>query len=199
MQVDGEVSSLLFRHIPYSVDTDETEMIAINYVAKGAGNAAAADSGRREISPGAAERAEKKGKKKADTSLDTKPPITNGAKNSSSMLTPEEEDQIAGLTTRLNSVRMLQSRLSLLSKFLEQQTPSYLSDSSIALTASAPDSSQLPHLRNIQALLTRLNLLTPKASATTSDALLSASHAQANDVQLSQLLSLLGQDIQGMG
>lgn len=199
MQVDGEVSSLLFRHIPYSVDTDETEMIAINYVAKGAGNAAAADGGKREISPGAAERAEKKGKKKADTSLDSKPTATNGARDSSSMLTPEEEDHIAGLTTRLNSVRMLQSRLSLLSKFLQQQAPSYLSDSSISETTSAPDPTQLSHLRNIQALLTRLNLLTPKASVTTSDTLISAHHAQSNDVQLSQLLSLLGQDIQGMG
>jgi COP9 signalosome complex subunit 6 len=199
MQVDGEASSLLFRNIPYSVDTDETEMIAINYVAKGAGNAAAAEGAKREISPGAAERAEKKGKKKADSSLDTKPPITDGTKDSSSMLAPEEEDQIAGLTTRLNSVRMLQSRLSLLSKFLQQQPPSHLTDSSIPLTASAPDPAQLPHLRNIQALLTRLNLLTPKASSTTSDTFPSAMIAQSNDVQLSQLLSLLGQDIQGMG
>lgn len=199
MQVDSEIASLLFRQIPYSVDTDETEMIAINYVAKGAGSAAAADSAERAVSPGVAERAEKKGKKKADTGSDIKAPSTNGTNEISSTLTPEEEDQIAGLTTRLNSVRMLQSRLSLLSSFLQQQTPSYLSDSSLALTASSPDQAQLTHLRNIQALLTRLNLLTPKASATTTDTLLAASRAQANDVQLSQLLALLGQDIQGLG
>jgi COP9 signalosome complex subunit 6 len=185
-------------------------MIAINYVAKGAGNAATSGSGEQAVSPGAAERAEKKGKKKADASLDTEASITDGTKESSSILTPEEEDQIAGLTTRLNSVRMLQSRLSLLSKFLQQQKPSYLSDLSLPLTASAPHPDQLPHLRNIQALLTRLNLLTPKASATTADTLLSASattadtlllasHAQNNDVQLSQLLALLGEDIQNMG
>jgi COP9 signalosome complex subunit 6 len=199
MQVDDDIASLLFRNIPYSVDTDETEMIAINYVAKGAGNAAAADDIVRETSPGAAERAEKKGKKKADTSSDSKTPMTNGTKESSSMLTPEEEDRIAGLTTRLNSVRMLQSRLSLLSKFVQSQPPSHLSDASIPLSMSAPDPTQLPHLRNVQALLTRLNLLTPKTSPAAPDALLSAAHSQANDVQLTQLLSLLGQDIQGMG
>ena len=200
MQVDDDgAGSLLFRPIPYAVDTDETEMIAINYVAKGAGNAATSGSVERAVSPGAAERADKKGKKKADASLDTGASNTNGTKESSNMLSLEEEDQIAGLTTRLNSVRMLQSRLSLLSKFLQQQKPSYLSDTSLPLTASAPDPAQLPHLRNIQALLTRLNLLTPKASATTVDTLLSASHAQSNDVQLSQLLALLGEDIQSMG
>lgn len=199
MQVDGDLASLLFRTIQYSVDTDETEMIAINYVAKGAGNAAAASSGERATSPEAAERTDKKGKKKADTDSDNKTPVTNGTKDLSSILTPEEEDQIAGLTTRLNSVRMLHSRLSLFSKFLHQQPPSYLSDASTSLTASSPDPAQLPHLRNIQALLTRLNLLTPKASGATIDTLMSASHAQANDVQLSQLLALLGQDVQGLG
>ena len=200
MQVDGEAPSLLFRNIPYSVDTDETEMIAINYVAKGAGNAAVGEGVERAPSPGEAERAEKKGKKKADTSTspNSKTPMTNSTKYSSSLLTPEEEDQIAGLTTRLNSVRMLQSRLSLLSKFLQLQPPSYLSDPSTPMTVSSPDPSHLPHLRNIQALLTRLNLLTPKATTSAPDALVAASGAQANDVQLSQLLSLLGQDIQGM-
>lgn len=199
MQVDGDVAPLLFRNIPYSVDTDETEMIAINYVAKGAGNAAAADDAVREISPGAAERAEKKGKKRADTGVESKTPMTNGTKEPSSALTPEEEDHIAGLTTRLNSVRMLQSRLSLISNFLQSQPPSHLSDASIPLSMSAPDPAQLPHLRNVQALLTRLNLLTPKTSTAGPDDLSSASSAQANDVQLMQLLSLLGRDIQGMG
>ena len=201
MQLDGEVSSLLFRNIPYSIDTDETEMIAINYVAKGAGNAAVGEGSTRATSPSEAERAERKGKKKAGTvsSPNSKSSMTNGTKEPSSMLTPEEEDQIAGLTTRLNSVRMLQSRLSLLSKFLHSQPPSYLSDASTPVSASSPDPAQLPHLRNIQALLTRLNLLTPKAPTSVPDALMSASSAQANDVQLSQLLSLLGQDIQGMG
>src|SRR5271170_4786620 len=42
MQVDGEdAHHLEFRILPYIVETDETEMIAIDYIAKGAGNAIA--------------------------------------------------------------------------------------------------------------------------------------------------------------
>ena len=36
MQVDGEdVTDLKFRALPYSIETDETEMIAVDYVGKG--------------------------------------------------------------------------------------------------------------------------------------------------------------------
>lgn len=46
MQGDGQEGhlELKFREVPYSVETGEAEMIGVDYVAKGAGNAAAVDT-----------------------------------------------------------------------------------------------------------------------------------------------------------
>lgn len=206
MQVDGEeISTLKFRQVPYTIETDETEMIAIDYVAKGAGSAAMVEDAMTEEpttkptepSP----QTDKKGKKRADppTPAVSEPKSTNGVDETTKTLTPEEEDQIASITTRLNSVKMLQSRISLLRSFVQSLPPSYISDQdSSSLTDTSPDPSHLPHLRNIQALLTRLSLLTPVESATSSQHLAAASQAQSNDVALASMLSLLGQDIQAL-
>ena len=204
MQIDDEgASGIKFRPLPYSIETDETEMIAIDHVAKGAGNASAVSAGG-VISPslGTTEETDKKGKKRAEK---TDEELVNGSNDSTSSLSLEEEDQIVSMTTRLNSVRMLQSRLSLLSTFVRLHSSSYLTDASTPITQTAPDPAQVPHLRNVQALLTRLSLITPSAVSTghaavtnPTDPLISASLSQSNDVALSSLLALLGQDIQGM-
>lgn len=216
MQIDGEdTSGLKFRSIPYTIETDETEMIAVDYVAKGGGNAAAATEVNTDdpISAEAKEIVDRKGKRRAD-----EPPgaqkVANGS-TPASILTPEEDGQIASMTTRLNSVRMLASRLSLLSNYISSLPPSNLSDPE----SEAPvDQAHLPHLRNIKALITRLSLLTPHSDTSVAtpstitttttvpsttipnrpqtDPLTHAQQAQANDVTLSNLLSLLGQDVQ---
>jgi COP9 signalosome complex subunit 6 len=214
MQIDGEgVSGLRFRSIPYTIETDETEMIAVDYVAKGGGSAAAATGTDAEgtISSEAKERADRKGKRRADEPPDAKKAV-NGT-TAANILNSEEEDQIASMTTRLNSVRMLQSRLSLLSTYVSSLPPSNLSDTE---SEANVEPSHLPHLRNIKALITRLSLLTPhpdtsapSLSTTTNpptavptqpqlDPLTHAQQAQTNDVTLSSLLALLGQDVQGL-
>lgn len=221
MQIDGEdTSGIRFRPVPYTIETDETEMIAVDYVAKGGGNAAAVDADTDTGLPAQAkEQIDRKGKRRADEPPETKKPA-NGAIPLQNTLTPEEEDQIASMTTRLNSVRMLQSRLSLLSTYITSLPPSNLS----CPDPSAPSIPQphLPHLRNIQALITRLSLLTPhhhhsdtltSSSAPTllsanpppatqpqrqPDPVTHAQQSQTNDVALSSLLALLGQDVQGL-
>ena len=199
MQVDGEESmALKFRPIPYSIETDETEMIAIDYVAKGAGGAVAVESGGEAAHAEGQEKREPKGTKRAGKESDEQ---LNGTDKDVG-LSVEEEDQIAGITTRLNCVRMLHSRLSLLSRYLESQSSSYLTDTKAPLTSTSPHPGHLPHLRNIQALLTRLSLLTPLQDSTTinskSNTLTQAIESQANDVTLTTLLATLGQDIQGL-
>jgi COP9 signalosome complex subunit 6 len=216
MQIDGEgVPGLRFRSIPYTIETDETEMIAVDYVAKGGGNAAAATTStdaEGTISSEAKERADRKGKRRADEPPEAKK-VVNGT-TTANILTSEEEDQIASMTTRLNSVRMLQSRLSLLSTYISSLPACNLSDTE---SEANIEPSHLPHLRNIKALITRLSLLTPHtdtsaptlSSTTTNpptavptqpqlDPLTHAQQAQTNDVTLSSLLSLLGQDVQGL-
>lgn len=209
MQVDGDESSsseIKFRSLPYAIETDETEMIAIDYVAKGAGNATAVEETTSDTTAPAPTPApepvvDKKGKKRADapstaaTTSETEQKATSGASETVSPLIPEEEDQIASITTRLNSVKMLQTRISLLRQFIQSLPPSYLSDQTSSV---APDPSHLPHLRNIQALLTRLALLTPVESSSARQSLSAATQAQSNDVALASVLSLLGQDIQSL-
>ncbi|KIX10271.1 uncharacterized protein Z518_01353 [Rhinocladiella mackenziei CBS 650.93] len=206
MQVDGEELSVIkFRQLPYTIDTDETEMIAIDYVAKGAGSAAAVDETSSEErvptpKPVESSQADKKGKRRADPLPGaTEQRETNGVEENVKTLTVEEEDQIASITTRLNSVKMLQARISLLRSFIQSLPPTYISDQdSASLTPTSPDPSHLPHLRDIQALLTRLSLLTPIESASSVQPLAAVSQAQSNDVALASMLSILGQDIQAM-
>lgn len=190
MQVDGgEVGSMRFRSVPYVVDTDETEMIAINYVAKGAGSAAAIV----QTTQSSSAKSPQSTDEETEDTFKKEVPISRRVPT----LTAEEEDQIAGMTTRLNSIKMLQERLQLLSKLVESVPPSYISDQSIALSPNNPAPEHLTHLRNVQALLTRLSLLTP-AGQDEAEALKEAGRAQSNDVALTSILSLLGQDIQGL-
>lgn len=203
MQVDGEENPVSrFRHVPYTIETDETEMIAIDYVAKGAGTATALDepaSAEPSSKPVGSLSAQKKGKKRANPPTEApEQKETNGVEEKLNVLTLEEEDQIASITTRLNSVNMLQSRIALLRSFIQSLPPSYLSEEGPPLSSTSLDPAHLPHLRNIQALLTRLSLLTPVDSASSTQPLTAASQAQANDVALVSMLALLGQDIQAL-
>lgn len=190
MQVDGsEAASLRFRSLRFIIDTDEAEMIAINYVAKGAGSAAAVTQ--------APQTAPKKSEEAQESSNKSSTEQKEAAPSKGPTLSPEEEDQIAGLTTRLNSIKMLQERLQVMSQLVESVPPSYLSDQTVSLSPDSPSTEHLAQLRNIQALLTRLSLLTPVGKAE-SESLAQAGRAQANDVALTSILSMLGQDIQGL-
>jgi COP9 signalosome complex subunit 6 len=194
MDIDRDESSdLKFRPVPFTIETDEAEMIAINFVSKGAGSAAAVSDAPAVSNQSASQPPveDVKGKKKAAVEPAPSPAATLA---DAEILTVEEQDQIAALTTRLNSVKMLKSRIDTLASFVKQQQPSYLTNASIPLSPTSPDPASLPHLRSIQALITRLALLTPPASSN----LESAAASQSNDVKLSQLLSTLNHEVQGM-
>ncbi|PYI09944.1 COP9 signalosome subunit 6 [Aspergillus sclerotiicarbonarius CBS 121057] len=170
MQVDGEEQSLTirFRELPYSVETGEAEMIGIDTVARTARNAAV-------DSQGTSQTARKDNSKEQPAE--------------STLLSPEEEELIASLTTRLNAVRALESRISLIKAYVA-------SISSESEDQDTPSTATLSHpiLRNINALLSHLTLLTPQEqSAFTAEAI-----AQSNDVHLVSLLGQLGQSISAM-
>lgn len=187
MQIDSSETGLRFRPVPFTIDTDETEMIAINYVAKGAGGAGAVP-----LTTSTTQKSEA-----SDSKLEATGQEKITAQPKGPVLTPEEEDQIAGLTTRLNAIKMLQERIQLMSKFATSLSPSYISDPSVALSPTSPPQDQLTQLRNIQALLTRLSLLTPTNKAE-AESLRQAGQAQTNDVAITSMLSLLGSEIQGL-
>ena len=102
---------------------------------------------------------------------------------------------VASLNTRLNAVRTLESRVSLIKSYIStlstaEETPDQDQD------APKPSSELLshPHLRNISSLLSNLSLLTPpEQSAFSAETL-----AQTNDVLLVSLLGQLGQSVKDM-
>ncbi|KAL1968937.1 hypothetical protein VTN77DRAFT_771 [Rasamsonia byssochlamydoides] len=195
MQVDGEEQSLniRFRELPYSVETGEAEMISVDFVARGGGNAMAVEA------PGTAAAAEapsEAGKKKRHAGAAEKADGEQKPKEATSALSPEDEDLIANLTTRLNAVKTLESRIRLIKSYLANLPPSFLDGSSGQSGSKDPGTPGLsyPILRNIQSLISGLSLLTPQDE----EAFAVESLAQENDVTLVSLLGLLGENVQQM-
>ncbi|KAI9726596.1 MAG: hypothetical protein M1828_000963 [Chrysothrix sp. TS-e1954] len=195
MKEPGEGPSLVlrFKELPYSVETAEAEMIGVDFVAKGSANAAPLSS---ETSKSDANTTSKsKGKGKAQEST-RKEDVSD-----TPILTPEEEDLIAGLNSKANAIRMLQQRISLLKSYLDSMPPCYLNDPSITTVEQHP---QISHtiLRSINSLLARLPLLAPSTPMLSTSSLeqegpeMSAysqeSNSEAADVTLVSLLGSLG-------
>ncbi|KAI4178448.1 MAG: hypothetical protein LQ346_007442 [Caloplaca aetnensis] len=173
---DGPLD-LKFRELPYSVETGEAEMISVDFVARGGGNATNVDTP-----------AKQKGKEKV--SNDSKGQEAK-ALNDSSLLSPEDEELITSLTARANAVKMLHTRIQLLKTYLTSLPPSYLSDVSASNgdtneNNSSPSPPKIDHsiLRSIQALVNRLPLVIPADGA----AFEHESLAEKSDVSLVALL-----------
>ncbi|KAH1354366.1 hypothetical protein KXV70_002574 [Aspergillus fumigatus] len=183
MQIDSEEQSLSirFRELPFSVETGEAEMIGIDTVARSARTAAALQpSG---ASLGAPAQQDAQTSQKAEAGPAQPSPDTV-------VLSHEEEELIASLNTRLNAIRTLESRISLIKSYLA--SVSHSSEDQPTGTINPPLSH--PILRNINALLSHLSLLTPEPGS----AFAAESLAQRNDVLLVSLLGQLGDSIKGM-
>lgn len=100
---------------------------------------------------------------------------------------------IASLSTRLNAVRTLESRISLIKSYL-----SSFSEEDFTTDSSKDDTSTVklshPILRNINSLLSHLSILSPSEQSTFATEVLS----QNNDVLLVSLLGQLGENIKAM-
>lgn len=192
---------LKFREVPYSVETDETEMISMNYVAAGGGNAtaastaASAQAATKDERPARSIESTGKGKRRlveaegdqARESLD---------ESGVSYLTREEEEMVASLTTKANAIKMLHSRVRLLTTYLERLPPSYISgrdtpDTEVMDTEHTTPS--LPILRQIQALVNRLDLVIPSNKDSFDQEMLQ----ETNNVNLVNLLNSVMQGVRG--
>lgn len=186
-------SSGFFLELPYTIETGEAERIAIDFVARGGGNATAVSSAvpKQSKAKGSPE-GSNKGKKRA--SDDTAKEI-----DVNRILSNEDAELIAALTAKANAVRMLQSRISLIRKYLESLPPPTTS----GVPSSTPKNSHLESspeiLRSIAALLSRLPLIVPSSSENTETDTSKFNHdllASRNDVNLVSLLNTLTQSIQ---
>ena len=99
---------------------------------------------------------------------------------------------VANLTTRLNAVRTLESRISLIKSYL-----SSLSHSGLGLQDSKDDKhTKLSHpiVRDVNSLLSHLSILSPAEQSSFTTEVIS----QSNDVQLISLLGQLGESVKSM-
>lgn len=184
MDIDGAVQNktLKFRELVYTVETGEAEMIAVDFVASGGGNATAVEGSSTTSSEANASKTEEKSSKgklkEKEDSIDE-----------SAVLTAEDEELLSTLNAKINAIRMLSRRISLLRTYLASLPPSYLSDPSLPMQTTPDSDHPLPLdysiLRSISAMLARINILAPPDA----EAFTLESQQEASDVQLVQLLS----------
>ena len=188
MEVDGgeRNQSLKYREVRYTVETGEAEMISVDFVARGGGNATAVDTSFAKVHNGG-ESSKNSGKSKVKEADGA-----NGVNSQKSHLTPEEDELLTSLSAKANAIKMLQSRLNLLTAYLQSLPSSYLSDASIPLNPEQASSLHQPTLRSISALLARLPLLTPPDTTSFTR----ESEQTASDVELISLLSSLTRTVQ---
>ncbi|KAF1983057.1 hypothetical protein K402DRAFT_407181 [Aulographum hederae CBS 113979] len=188
MEVDNahlnQNSMLQFRELTYSVETGEAEMISVDFVARGGGNATAIQ-GPAPVPSGAAD---KKGKSKEAPPKGTQ---VNGA-GSNSYLSPEDEEQLTSMTAKRNALKMLHQRIALLHTYLKTLPPSYLTDPDLSPTATADQPLNHQVLRSISALLSRLPLLVPSDKTAFERELME----EKADVELIGLLSSITNSVQ---
>lgn len=192
---DGDtVLKLKFREVPYSVETDETEMISMNYVASGGGNAAASApaSTAKDERPARSIESNGKGKRRlVESEVDGKKdePLDDAA-----VLTREEDEMLASLTAKANAIKMLHSRIQLITTYLERLPPSFTSRASQEESMDTDSNTTTPSLnvlRQIQALISRLDLVIPSDK----EAFEKEVQSETNNVHLVGLLNSIMQGV----
>jgi COP9 signalosome complex subunit 6 len=193
---DGEAAlRLKFREVPYSVETDETEMISMNYVAAGGGNATAASApslvSAKDEKPARSFEATGKGKRRlVEADAEERDDLDE---TGTAHLTREEEEMVASLTAKSNAIKMLQSRIGLLKAYLERLPPAYVSHEQADSESMDTDHTtpSLPILRQIQALVGRLDLIIPSDKESFDQEL----RQEANNANLIDLLNSVMQSV----
>ncbi|KAK1465527.1 signalosome subunit [Colletotrichum cuscutae] len=189
---DGESKlKLRFRELPYTVETGEAEMISMDHVARGAGNATAVEAPKETAKP-KVQLVESGGKRRvvvADSA---------DGDDTEAHLSPEEEEMVAALTAKANAVKMLQGRIRLITTYLERLPAEPLVGADQADAASATTGAQTTPshtiLRQIRALVNRLDLVVPSDAEGFEKEVL----CEENEVAITSRLNDLMQSISGM-
>jgi COP9 signalosome complex subunit 6 len=186
---DGESKlKLKFRDLPYTVEAGDAEMISMDFVAKNSGNASAGAAP--EPTTQEATSSDRKGKKMADGEEGA--PTAEGV-----VLTREEDTMVTALVAKSNAIKMLGARIELITKYLESLPPAYLSGEVDSADTTAPNQLPPSHtiLRQIQALVARLDLVVPSNEA----AFQREMQKEANDVDAISLLNDIVQGVSSLG
>ncbi|KAL2158614.1 hypothetical protein VTH06DRAFT_4096 [Thermothelomyces fergusii] len=195
---------LRFRKLPYSTDTGEAEMIAMQYIREGGANAATVDGNEKHIieqfdkkiavNDGKGKRRavayEESSRSKKDT---TARPTEQATTNPDANLTRAEAEYMSALQAKYNAIKMMRSRLGLIITYLQNLPPDFTSGTQTTSEAAAfarASNGQytIPSnniLRHIQALVTNADLVTPAEQATLEREI----QRETNDVNLISMIS----------
>jgi len=199
-QQEGEEVKMRFRELSFEVETGEAEMIGVDAVAKGGGNATAVTK-IETVSAGAESSKKGKGKGMAKDKEEDESGVEGTSTN---VLSPEDEELIASLTAKANAIKMLNQRIHLIRHYLTSLPQSYLTDASTTATSPPPPAStNHTLLRSVNSLLSRVPLLaSPTATASDSeppqtplDNLHRAGEKERQDVHLTSLLAAMTRSI----
>ena len=188
---DGEPQlGLKFRELPYSVETGEAEMISVDFVARGGGNATAVVVG---TTKPKGDEGVVQGKSHTAVKSNEKEPEPPNMDNQH-FLSREDEELIASLTAKANAIKMLHARINLIATYLKNLPPACTSanlqeNAEPATRGYSPVN--FPVLRSIQALLSRLSLLIPADAVAFEQEL----QSEKNDVNVVSLLSMITNNI----
>lgn len=191
---------LRFRKLPYTTETGEAEMIAMQFVREGGANASA-DSTEKHI----LEQFDKKvavddgkGKRRAVAYKDSSSSKTKkdaAEINPDANLTRSEAEYMASLQAKFNAIKMMKSRLALVITYLQRLSPDFTAGNQT--TAEAADLARASNgvhtipsntiLRHIQALVTNADLVSPEEQSTLEREI----NREANDVKLVGLIAEL--------
>lgn len=169
---------LRFRELPYTTETGEAEMIAMQFIREGVASARVDSTQQVPDKKG-------KGKGKAPaTQEEEKQPVNEDAN-----LTKEELEQIAALQTKANALKMMRDRIALLIAYLERLPNEYRAPPVNGRSPFDPSGEFTQPsnsiLRQIQALVTNVELVTPAQQESLQKELLS----ETNDVKLIGLVT----------
>ena len=171
--------SIKFRELPYTTETGEAEMIALEFVREG-GSANVTSTGNNTAAP-EDESSDKplmkkvidtvKGSKRRAVSSDDKAEASTSSSaqkgattnNRDANLTKPELDYMSALQAKYNAVQMMKKRLDTVISYLQRLPPDYLSNGEVSQQQMESGQSQhtVPSnkiLRQIQALVTNVQL-----------------------------------------
>lgn len=182
----GERPQTRFLERSFDVETGEAEMIGMDFVAKGGGNATAVASQTATSATDATKDKKSKGKGKV------KGESEEGNANAA-VLSAEDEELISSLTARANAIKMLHQRLVLIRAYLSSLPKTSLTQTDSTLPP--PPDTNFTLLRTVQSLLSRLPLLEPHHHDIHSSELAQAVTLEREDVHLTSLLASLTQSV----
>ncbi|KAK3352400.1 hypothetical protein B0T25DRAFT_456419 [Lasiosphaeria hispida] len=198
-------TSLKFRELPYTTETGEAEMIAMQFIREGGAHATIVDDAEKRI----LEQFDKKvavddgkGKRRAVSQQESKSKAAEAATATPSSptdkdanLTKAEAEYMSALQAKFNAIKMMKSRVDLIVAYLSQLPPDFVAGklttpAAAELARASGGTYTVPSnniLRQIQALVTNIELATPAHQETLEKEILQ----ETNDVNLVSLIANL--------